>query len=61
MEELAAYVCSKLGEEGIDTVLSGGSYVQIYSIEKWSGKENMMEKFYQFKQRVDSLSLAVKM
>jgi len=27
MEELAAYVCSKLEEAGIETVLSGGSCV----------------------------------
>jgi hypothetical protein len=26
MEELAAYVCSELEKEGIETVLSGGSY-----------------------------------
>jgi len=35
MEELAAYVCSKLGENNIETVLSGGSYVQIYSQGKY--------------------------
>ena len=28
MEELAAYVCSQLEKEGIETVLSGGSCVE---------------------------------
>jgi hypothetical protein len=35
MEELGAYVCSKLEEQGIKTVLSGGSCAEIYSHGKY--------------------------
>ena len=46
MEELAAYVCSKLGEEGIDTVLSGGSCVQIYSKGKYTSDDiDLIDRF----------------
>ena len=31
IEELAAYVCTALNQKGIETMLSGGCYVQIYS------------------------------
>ncbi len=31
MEELAAYVCDALEKEGIETVLSGGCCVELYS------------------------------
>ena len=36
MEELAGYVCSQLEKEGIKTVLSGGSCVEIYSQGKYT-------------------------
>jgi len=47
MEELGAFVCSTLEKEGIETVLSGGCCVEIYShgrytsddIDIWSTKE----------------------
>jgi len=46
MEELAAYVCSKLGEEGIETVLSGGSCVQIYSQGKYTSDDiDLIDRF----------------
>jgi hypothetical protein len=46
MEELAAYVCSKLGEEGIETVLSGGSCVQIYSKGKYTSDDiDLIDRF----------------
>jgi hypothetical protein len=35
MEELGAYFCSKLEEKGIKTVLSGGSFAEIYSHGKY--------------------------
>jgi hypothetical protein len=35
MEELGAYVCSALEQEGIKTVLSGGSCAEIYSHGKY--------------------------
>ena len=46
MEELAAFVCSKLGEEGIETVLSGGSCVQIYSQGKYTSDDiDLIDRF----------------
>lgn len=39
MEELAAYVCSTLEKEGIETVLSGGSCVEIYSQGKYTSDD----------------------
>ena len=46
MEELAAYVCSKLEEEGIKTVLSGGSCVQIYSQGKYTSDDiDLIDRF----------------
>lgn len=46
MEELAAYVCSKLDEKGIDTVLSGGSCVQIYSHGKYTSDDiDLIDRF----------------
>lgn len=39
MEELAGYVCSKLGETGIETVLSGGSCVEIYSSGRYTSND----------------------
>jgi len=46
MEELAAYVCSKLAEEGIETVLSGGSCVQIYSKGKYTSDDiDLIDRF----------------
>jgi hypothetical protein len=46
MEELAAYVCSKLGEAGIETVLSGGSCLQIYSQGKYTSDDiDLIDRF----------------
>ena len=46
MEELATYVCSKLGEEEIETVLSGGSCVQIYSQGKYTSDDiDLIDRF----------------
>ncbi len=46
MEELAAYVCSSLEEEGIETVLSGGSCVQIYSQGKYTSDDiDLIDRF----------------
>lgn len=39
MEELAAYVCSELESDGIETVLSGGSCVEIYSQGKYTSDD----------------------
>lgn len=39
MEELGAYVCSKLEEHGIKTVLSGGTCVSIYSHGKYTSDD----------------------
>lgn len=39
MEELAAYVCSELEKEGIDTVLSGGCCVEIYSHGRYTSDD----------------------
>lgn len=46
MEELAAYVCSALEKEGIETVLSGGSCVQIYSQGKYTSDDiDLIDRF----------------
>ena len=46
MEELAAYVCSALEKEGIETVLSGGSCVQIYSQGKYTSDDiDLVDRF----------------
>ncbi len=46
MEELAAYVCSKLEENNIETVLSGGSCVQIYSQGKYTSDDiDLIDRF----------------
>ena len=37
--ELAAYVCSRLAEQGINTVLSGGACVSIYSDNRYQSKD----------------------
>jgi len=39
MEELAAYVCNELEKDGIKTVLSGGSCVEIYSKGKYTSDD----------------------
>jgi len=46
MEELAAYVCSALEKEGIETVLSGGSCVQIYSQGRYTSDDiDLIDRF----------------
>ena len=46
MEELAAYVCDKLDENGIETVLSGGCCVQIYSQGKYTSDDiDLIDRF----------------
>lgn len=39
MEELGAYVCSRLEENGIKTVLSGGACAEIYSHGKYTSDD----------------------
>jgi len=46
MEELAGYVCSQLENEGIKTVLSGGSCVEIYSQGKYTSDDiDLIDRF----------------
>ena len=46
MEELAAYVCSELEKDGIETVLSGGSCVEIYSQGKYTSDDiDLIDRF----------------
>ncbi len=46
MEELAAYVCSALEKDGIETVLSGGSCVEIYSQGKYTSDDiDLIDRF----------------
>lgn len=46
MEELAGYVCSQLEKEGIQTVLSGGSCVEIYSQGKYTSDDiDLIDRF----------------
>ena len=39
MEELAAYVCTTLKNEGVDTVLSGGCCVELYSHGRYTSDD----------------------
>lgn len=39
MEELGAYICTKLEEQGIKTVLSGGACAEIYSHGKYTSDD----------------------
>jgi len=46
MEELGAYVCSALEKEGIKTVLSGGSCVEIYSNGRYTSDDiDLIDRF----------------
>jgi len=46
MEELGAFVCSALEKEGIDTVLSGGGCVEIYSHGRYTSDDiDLIDRF----------------
>jgi hypothetical protein len=46
MEELGAFVCTALGKEGIDTVLSGGCCVEIYSHGRYTSDDiDLIDRF----------------
>ena len=46
MEELAAYVCSTLEKEGIETVLSGDCCVELYSQGKYTSDDiDLVDRF----------------
>lgn len=46
MEELGAYICSALEKEGIETVLSGGCCVEIYSHGKYTSDDiDLIDRF----------------
>ena len=46
MEELGAFVCSALEKEGIDTVLSGGCCVEIYSNGRYTSDDiDLIDRF----------------
>ena len=46
MEELGAYICSALEKENIDTVLSGGSCVEIYSHGRYTSDDiDLIDRF----------------
>jgi len=46
MEELAAYVCSALEKRGIETVLSGGCCVEIYSQGRYTSDDiDLIDRF----------------
>ena len=46
MEELGAFVCSALGKEGIETVLSGGCCVEIYSHGRYTSDDiDLIDRF----------------
>ena len=46
MEELAAYVCSALEKQGIETVLSGGCCVEIYSQGRYTSDDiDLIDRF----------------
>ncbi|MEA3433090.1 MAG: hypothetical protein U9R13_00750 [Campylobacterota bacterium] len=46
MEELAAYVCDTLEKEGIETVLSGGCCVELYSQGRYTSDDiDLIDRF----------------
>jgi len=46
MEELAAFVCEALEKEGIETVLSGGSCVELYSKGRYTSDDiDLVDRF----------------
>jgi len=46
MEELAAYVCDALEKEGIETVLSGGCCVELYSKGRYTSDDiDLIDRF----------------
>ena len=46
MEELAAYVCEALAQERIETVLSGGCCVEIYSEGRYTSDDiDLIDRF----------------
>ena len=46
MEELAAYVCDTLDKEGIETVLSGGGCVELYSNGRYTSDDiDLIDRF----------------
>ncbi len=46
MAELAAYVCSALEKNGIETVLSGGYCVEIYSNSRYTSDDiDLIDRF----------------
>jgi len=46
MEELAAYVCEALEKEGIETVLSGGCCVELYSKGRYTSDDiDLIDRF----------------
>lgn len=46
MEELAAYVCTALEQNGIDTVLSGGCCVELYSQGRYTSDDiDLIDRF----------------
>jgi hypothetical protein len=67
--ELAAYVSSYLESKGIQVVLSGGGCVAIYAADRYSSmdldfierlhvsrREGAMEKFAEFRRKIEGLS-----
>jgi hypothetical protein len=50
--EIAAFVQSRLRENGIDVVLSGGAYVAIYTSNKYVSLDLDMIEIYPGKKRV---------
>ncbi len=46
MEELAAYICTALEKNGIDTVLSGGCCVELYSHGRYTSDDiDLIDRF----------------
>jgi len=60
MEELAGYVCSQLEKEGIKTVLSGGSCVEIYSQGKYTSDDiDLIDRFNGGHTKIKNVMLAL--
>jgi len=60
MEELAAYVCTALEEKGIDTVLSGGSCVELYSHGRYTSDDiDLIDRFNGGHRKIKEIMLGI--
>jgi len=60
MEELAAYVCDALEKEGIETVLSGGCCVELYSKGRYTSDDiDLIDRFNGGHRKIKEIMLKI--